>query len=135
MATISKGTTLSMNSTGTFADTDVLANLQDWPDLMGSPSPIDVTVLSDSQRTYVSGINDLGGSLIFTFLWDKTIYNTIHAAEDGVERYFQIKFADNVTVSFKGTVTTTIMGKGVNEALQFQLNICPTTIMTVGGLT
>lgn len=135
MAVISKGTTLSVNTQNSFSDSNVLANLQDWPDLLGSPSPIDVTCLSDAARVYVSGINDLSGSLIFTFLWDKAAYKAVHDLEDGIERYWQIKFADNVTVTFKGTVTTTIMGKSVNEALQFQANICPTSEMTVGGLT
>ena len=139
MATISKGTTLSMvtyNASPSFSSGDVLSNLQEFGDLMGSPEAIDVTCLSNSQRVYTAGINDLGGQITFTFLWDKTVYNTVHAVEvSGARQSFQVKFADNVTVTFSGTVSTTILGKGVNEALQFQLNVCPDSDMVVAGLT
>lgn len=134
---LTKGVTLAMvdyAASPTFATTDVVANLQEFPDLLGEPETVDVTTLDDSYRHYILGIQDVGGAMGFTFLYDKTTFKKFNDAV-GVHKSFQIKFPDNVTFTFGGYVAPSIIGKGVNDALQFTASIVADTDITVAGLS
>ena len=134
---LSKGVTLSMvayASSPTFTDSDVVADLQEFPDILGEPENVDVTTLADSYRHYIPGIRDVGGSMGFTFLYSKALFGTFNSAVD-VHKSFQLKFPDGMTITWGGYVTPSIIGKGVNDALQFTANITADTDFTIGGIS
>lgn len=136
MANISKGVTLAMvdySATPTFADTDILADLQNFPDFLPANSALDATTLANDMRVYVQGIKETPESLDFTFLYSGALLKKITTAE-GVKKSFQIKFPDNVTFTFGGYISAGIMGKGVNEVLQLNASVTPATDITIGGL-
>ena len=108
------------------ASTDKVANLQEYPDLLGNVETVDVTTLDDDFRHYIPGIRDVGGAMGFTFLYEKTIFSTFNTAKD-THQLFQVKFPDGVKFSWGGYVVPSIMGKGVNDAIQFSANITADT--------
>jgi len=135
--TLSKGVTLSMvayNASPSFTDSDIIADLQEFPDLLGEPETVDVTTLADSYRHYIQGIRDVGGNMGFTILYSKAVFKTVNDAV-GVHKSFQLKFPDNVTFTWGGYVAPSVIGKGVNDALQFTANITADTDITIGGLS
>ena len=118
----------------TFASGDKVANLQEYPDILGTPENVDVTTLDDGFRHYIPGIRDVGGVMSFTFLYDKTIFKKFNDAV-GVHKSFQVKFPDGATITWGGYVVPSIIGKGVNDAIQFTANITADTDFTVSGLS
>lgn len=136
MANISKGVTLSMTTysdTPSFTASDLLPDLQDFPDFLSANSSLDATTLANEMRVYVQGIKETPESLDFTFLYSGALLKTLNTAV-GVKKSFQIKFPDNVTFTFGGYISAGIMGKGVNEVLQITAAITPATDITIGGL-
>lgn len=136
MANITKDVTLSMvaySATPTFTTSDVLSDMQSFPDIMGSPSALDCTTLADSYRHYIAGIKDNSGSLEFGFLYSKTLMNTLNGAV-GVHKSFQLKFPDGVTLTFAGYINPAIDGHGVDEVLTLRAVIMMDSDITIGGL-
>lgn len=132
---LTKGVELYMCADdATPASTDKVANLQNFPDLIGTPSTVDVTTLDSEQVEYILGLPDVGGLMSFTFLYDKSIYKKFHDAI-GTHKKFQVKFPDSVTFTWTGYVTPSIIGKGANDALQFNANISADSKITVDGLS
>ena len=134
---LTKGVKLSMATIAnpqTFVAGDVVANLQEFPDILGQPENVDVTTLDDSFRHYIPGIRDVGGVMSFTFLYDKTTFKKFNDAV-GVHKAFQLEFPDSVKISWEGYVVPSIIGKGVNDALQFSANITADSDFTISGLS
>ena len=130
---LSKGVRLNMtaySASPSFSDSTIVANLQEFPDLLGTPEQVDVTCLEDANRRYIPGIKDVGGVMSFTFLYEKSIFKTFKDAE-GSRQSFKIDFPDGVGISFSGYVAPSIIGKGVNDALQFSANITADSEFTV----
>ena len=67
---LSKGIKLGYSKADTSTYTDI-PNLQEVPDLGGTPDQVDVTVLTDSVYHNINGIKNLG-ELAFTFLYDNS---------------------------------------------------------------
>ena len=134
---LTKGVELYMATIATpptpqsFVAGDKVANLQNFPDLIGTPSTIDLTTLDSEQVEYILGLPDVGGLMSFTFLYDKTVYKTFDDAK-GIHKAFQVKFPDGVTFSWTGYVIPSVIGKGANDALQFNANISADSKITVG---
>ena len=53
----------------------------------------------------------------------KNVFNTIYSATG--RQCFQVEFPDGVKIQWTGYVRANILGKGVNEALQFVAQITP----------
>lgn len=132
---LSKGVELGYSKTIPATTYTKIDNLQEFPDLGGNPSTVDVTTLEDSMMHYINGLKDTG-ELTFTFLYDNSgassNYRVIRGLEeDGAVVAWQVSFPDTTKVAFTGQVTTNITGKGVNEALQFTATIAINSDMTV----
>ena len=140
---LTKGVALHMtayNASPVFSDSTIVANLQEFPDLIGAPEQVDITCLEDSNRRYIPGIKDVGGSMSFTFLYEKTIFKKFYDVSDypghpGVRQSFQVEFPDGVKIGWSGYVNPSIIGKGVNDALQFSANIVADSDFTVTDLS
>ena len=130
---LTKGITLSYKKDGT--NYDVIANLQECPELGGTAENVEVTTLADGNKKYIKGIKDFG-ELAFKFLYDNSgaesnyrIVRGLEEAGNAVE--WKVTFPDNTTFAFSGEVTTAIDSAAVNAALTFTATITLNSDITV----
>ena len=123
---------------GTPGDTyEKLIDIKDFPDLGGAPEMLETTTLSDNMQTYIPGIQSLD-SLEFTANYTKEDFTKLKALE-GVEHDFAVWFGGteegNVLTptgtdgkfQFKGKLSTYPVGGGVNEVVDMNITIAPST--------
>lgn len=117
---LSKGIKLSYKKDDAFVE---IENLQEVPELGGTTDKVEVTTLADSAKKYINGIKDYG-DLEFTFLYDNSSATSNYRVLQGLEASgaitdFQIDFPDGTSFAFSASVTTTVAGAKVNDALTF----------------
>lgn len=117
-----------------------LIDIKEFPDLGGEPEMLETTTLSDNMQTYIAGIQSLDG-LSFTANYDLSDFKTLKALE-GQQEDFAVWFggtgADgNVTpdgsngkFSFTGELSVYPVGGGVNEVVDMNITIAPSTPIT-----
>lgn len=134
---LSKGITLGYRALGSQSSVaySVIPDLQEIPDLGGEPEKVDVTTLADSNMHYINGIKDFD-SLTFLFLYDNdeatSNYRIVRGLEESEDMYeWEIAFPDETKFHFTGSVSTSIVGAGVNAALQFNATITLNSDMEV----
>ncbi len=118
------------SATGTPNWTDV-CDIKDFPDLGGAPEMLETTTLSDAAKTYIAGIEDQQ-ALEFTANYDEDDMDTI-AGLTGTKK-FQLWFGTNGAsgkFAFSGTISTYVVGAGVNEVVDMKIVIVPSTPITV----
>jgi len=130
--TTSVGTILKMGAAaGTLTE---VPDLLDFPDMMGSVDKIETTTMKDIQRRYKPGLKD-PGDMKFTFLYSGmgtgTNWADLSAAESaGTVKYFALIFPDGSSFTWSGTVSLSMPGKGIGEALSFVCTILPASAIT-----
>ena len=111
-----------------------LVDIKDYPDLIGAPEQLETTTLSDEAHTYIEGLK-ANEQLTFTANYDSDDFDTIDGLK-GVEQDLAIDFGEIVSPAtlpadgrfvFKGFVSVSIIGKGVNEVREMQIIVTPTT--------
>lgn len=130
---LTKGITLSYKKDGTTYD--VIANLQECPELGGTAENVEVTTLADGNKKYIKGIKDFG-ELAFKFLYDNSGAQSNYRVVRGLEEAgniveWKVTFPDNTTFAFSGEVTTAIDSAAVNAALTFTATITLNSDITV----
>ena len=121
-------------------DWEKLIDIKEFPDLGGDPEMIDVTTLSHRQRVYISGIQETEG-LTFTTNYDHDDYMKLRALE-GREESYSVWFGgtENSTglptptgsegkFTFDGYLSVHVNGGGVNEAVDMNITIAPSTVI------
>lgn len=113
-----------------------LVDIKTFPDIGGNSDGLETTTLSDASQTYISGIIQIDASgLQFTCNYDKTDYTTLNGLKDQ-ENYYGLYFGVNSSSqpdgslgkwTFKGYLDVGLVGKGVNEVREMNVNIRPTT--------
>lgn len=118
-----------------------LVDIKDFPDLGGAPEMLETTTLSDKMQTYIPGIQSLD-ALAFTANYTKEDYSKLKALE-GVEGDYAVWFggteeAGVVTPTgtdgkfeFKGQLSAYPVGGGVNEVVDMNITIAPSTPITM----
>lgn len=118
-----------------------LVDIKDFPDLGGAPEMLETTTLSDKMQTYIPGIQSLD-ALAFTANYTKEDYTKLKALE-GVENDYAVWFggtekAGVVTPTgtdgkfeFKGQLSAYPVGGGVNEVVDMNITIAPSTPITM----
>lgn len=118
-----------------------LVDIKDFPDLGGAPEMLETTTLSDKMQTYIPGIQSLD-ALAFTANYTKEDYSKLKALE-GVENDYAVWFggtekAGVVTPTgtdgkfeFKGQLSAYPVGGGVNEVVDMNITIAPSTPITM----
>lgn len=125
---LTKGITLGVNSTGTGSTYTVLPNLQEIPEIGGTPDTVEITTLDDSCKRYLKGLIDFG-TLDFTFLYDtddtNSAYRLLHSLETITTDHptWQLSFPDGTKFQFGGDVSTKINGVGTNDAITFTASV------------
>lgn len=131
-----KGTT----SSGSTTTWEKLIDIKDFPDLGGAPELLETTTLSDKMQTYIPGIQS-NDALEFTANYTKADYETLADLADAEEEY-AVWFGgtesggvvtpdgSNGKFAFKGTLSVHVVGGGVNEVVDMNITIAPSTVIT-----
>lgn len=116
-----------------------LIDIKEFPDLGGEPEMLETTTLSDKMQTYIAGIQSLEG-LSFTANYDKTDFAALKALE-GNQEQFAVWFGgteaggvvtpdgSNGKFSFTGELSVYPVGGGVNEVVDMNITIAPSTVI------
>ena len=116
-----------------------LIDIKEFPDLGGDPEMLETTTLSDKMQTYIAGIQSLEG-LSFTANYDKTDFAALKALEGKKETY-AVWFGgteaggvvtpdgSNGKFSFDGELSVYPVGGGVNEVVDMNITIAPSTVI------
>lgn len=126
---------------GASADTyEKLVDIKEFPDLGGEPEMLETTTLSDNMQTYIAGIQSLDG-LSFTANYDMTDFQKLKALE-GKTNSYAVWFGgtesggvvtpdgSNGKFEFDGQLSVYPVGGGVNEVVDMNISIAPSTPIT-----
>ena len=108
-----------------------VVDIKEFPDLIGDPNNLETTTLSDNAQTFIPGIRQ-SDKLQFTCNFDKTIYASC-ATTENTELYFELDLQDGSKFTWQGQYTLGVPGKGVDEVMEFTINILPSTPVTFGA--
>ena len=118
-----------------------LIDIKDYPDLGGAPEMLETTTLSDGMQTYIPGIQTLD-ALAFTANYSKEDFIKLKALE-GDEHEFAVWFGGTESAGivtptgtdgkfeFKGQLSAYPGGGGVNEVVDMNITIAPSTPITM----
>ena len=102
-----------------------IPGLQEIPELGGDPEQIDVTVLTDTVKRSIPGVQDLG-DLAFTFLYSKANYLAL-TGDGGLKSdkvySWKVEFSDGLAATFTAIPNVKLGGGGVNAAVNFSINM------------
>ena len=126
MAISSFGVTLKWG-TSAEAATKVV-DIKDFPDLIGDPNLLETTTLSDAQVTNIPGIK---GSDLLTFTCNYTSadFQAVKATE-GKPHHYVLEFSDGSAFTWQGQHTCGLPGKGVDEVVEFTVNVVPSSAVS-----
>lgn len=122
-----------------------LIDIKSFPDLGGAPEMLETTTLSDAAQTYIPGIQG-SDALEFEANYTKADYTKLKTME-GKETQFAVWFGgtgegESLTPTgsdgkfkFKGYLSVYPVGSGVNEVVNMNINIAPSTPITVDDAT
>lgn len=123
-----------------------LIDIKEYPDLGGAPGTVDVTTLSQGQKTYLNDIKD-PGSLAFNANYDPTEYSKCKALE-GKQLDYAVWFGgdeqadgsvtpkgDLGKFEFKGELSVYVKGAGVSAARDMGVTIAPSTVISKASET
>ena len=117
-----------------------LVDIKEFPDLGGEPEMLETTTLSDNMQTYIAGIQSLDG-LSFTANYDMTDFQKLKALE-GQTNSYAVWFGgqessgvvtpdgSNGKFEFDGQLSVYPVGGGVNEVVDMNISIAPSTPIT-----
>lgn len=120
---------------------DKLIDIKSFPDLGGAPEMLETTTLSDAMQTYIPGIQSLD-ALEFEANYTKADFAKLKAME-GTEKQYAVWFGgtdegETLTPTgsdgkfkFKGQLSVYPVGSGVNEVVNMNINIAPSTPITL----
>lgn len=98
-----------------------VVDIKDFPDLISDPELLETTTLSDAQVTNIPGIK---GSEMLTFTCNYTSADFAKVEKDASKPLFYVlEFSDGSKFSWQGQHTCGLPGKGVNEVVEFTINI------------
>ena len=117
-----------------------LIDIKEFPDLGGAPEMLETTTLSDRMQTYIPGIQSLD-ALEFTANYTPEDFAAIQALE-GQDIQFAVWFGgtdnggtvtptgDAGKFEFNGQISAYPVGGGVNEVVDMNITIAPSTPIT-----
>ena len=106
-------------------DVEKVVDIKDFPDMIGDPNMLETTTLSDSQQTYIPGIKS-ADMLQFTANYTKTDFTAVNEDAE-TPLFYSLEFSDGSKFTWQGQHTCGLPGKGVDEVIEFTINIAPST--------
>lgn len=125
--------------TGSGITYEKLVDIKSFPNLGGVPETLDTTTMSDSARTFILGIQETE-SMTFDANYVLADFHKIKALEY-TEQEFAVWLGADVLnevatptgvdgkFTFRGYITVTKTGGGVNEVQNMTITIAPTTVI------
>ena len=126
MAISSYGTTLKWGASAEAVAKVV--DIKDFADLIGDPNNLETTDLSKRAQTFIAGILQ-SNTISFTCNYTKEDFNACKQDENKPLHY-EITFQDGSGFKWQGQHTLGFSGKGVDEVLEFTINILPSSEIT-----
>ena len=123
MAISTLGVTLKMGESAQALEKVV--DIKDFPDLIGDPNMLETTTLSDEAVTNIPGIRS-SDMLTFTCNYTKTDFTTVNGKAN-TPLYYSLEFSDGSKFTWQGQHTCGVPGKGVDEVIEFTINIAAST--------
>jgi hypothetical protein len=105
-----------------------VVDIKDFGDLIGEPNMLETTTLSDAQVTQIPGLRS-GDSIPFTCNYTKADFDKAYA-DEGKPLYYELAFSDGSAFVWQGQHTIGVPGKGVDEVLEFTINVAASTPVT-----
>ena len=102
-----------------------VVDIKDFPDMIGDPEMLETTTLSDAQVTNIPGIKS-SDTLTFTCNYTKTDFTAVNSDAEK-HLYYALEFSDGSKFTWQGQHTCGLPGKGVNEVVEFTINIAAST--------
>ena len=123
MAISTLGVTLKMGeSEGAL---EKVVDIKDFPDLIGDPNMLETTTLSDEAVTNIPGIRS-SDMLTFTCNYTKADFTAVNDKAN-TPMYYSLEFSDGSKFTWQGQHTCGVPGKGVDEVIEFTINIAAST--------
>ena len=98
-----------------------VVDIKDFPDMIGDPEMLETTTLSDAQVTNIPGIK---GADMLTFTCNYTSADFASVNDDASKPlFYELSFSDGSKFTWQGQHTCGLPGKGVNEVIDFSINI------------
>ena len=119
MAINTYGITLKWGESAT--DVKKVVDIKDFPDMIGDPEMLETTTLSDAQVTNIPGIKG-SDMLTFTCNYTKADFTAVNTDAEKPLHY-ALEFSDGSKFAWQGQHTCGLPGKGVNEVVEFTINI------------
>lgn len=123
MAISTLGVTLKMGESAEALEKVV--DIKDFPDLIGEPNMLETTTLSDPATTNIPGILSLD-MLTFTCNYTKADFTAVNEKANKA-LYYSLEFSDGSKFTWQGQHTCGVPGKGVDEVIEFTINIAAST--------
>ena len=120
MAINSVGTKLMYGETT--PNTEIV--IKDTPVILAKRSSIEVTSLSDDQRTYIPGIREGSESFDFTCNYDATIFETLNALTDKDQKCALV-YGDGSGYTWTGKISASVSEAAVDAVLEMVVSITP----------
>lgn len=98
-----------------------VVDIKDFPDMIGDPEMLETTTLSDAQVTNIPGIKS-SDTLTFTCNYTKADFTAVNTVA-GTALHYALEFSDGSKFTWQGQHTCGLPGKGVNEVVEFTINI------------
>lgn len=89
---------------------------------------LETTTLSDAQVTNIPGIKS-SDMLTFTCNYTKADFTAVES-DANKAMYYALEFSDGSKFTWQGQHTCGLPGKGVNEVVEFTINIAASTPVT-----
>ena len=102
-----------------------VVDIKDFPDMIGEPEMLETTTLSDAAVTNIPGIKG-SDMLTFTCNYTKEDFTKVNA-DAGKALHYALEFSDGSKFTWQGQHTCGLPGKGVNEVVEFTINIAAST--------
>ena len=114
-----------------------LCDIKSFPDLGGEPERIDVTSLSDGQRKYVAGVQDISSSTFSAnyIASDLTKINNLSGTQHDFQLWFgatgnvgqEVPDGHNGIYSWTGDIMAYVTGGDVNSPVEMTIVVFPST--------
>ena len=102
-----------------------VVDIKDFPDMIGEAEMLETTTLSDAAVTNIPGIRS-SDTLTFTCNYTKADFTAVKS-EANKPLYYTLEFSDGSKFAWQGQHTCGLPGKGVNEVVEFTINIAAST--------
>ena len=123
MAISTLGVTLKMGTSA--AALEKVVDIKDFPDLIGDPNMLETTTLSDAAVTNIPGIRS-SDMLTFTCNYTKDDFTAVNE-QANTPLHYALEFSDGSKFAWEGQHTCGLPGKGVDEVIEFTINIAAST--------